>query len=89
MDGITGEIYWPMLLQANEFTPFRTEVNRLFAQRATSGTIAGDDYLKLYETLQMMTTQLRQRILDFPQMDYMVARRFLESLAYEARLPAT
>jgi hypothetical protein len=88
LDSITGQIYWPLMLQLPEFTPFRTEVQRVFAQRASTGAIDGTDYLKVYDTVAMMKTALQQRIRELPPMDYIAARRFLESLSWEARMPA-
>ena len=46
------------------------------------------DYLQVYQLASAMRDELRQRIRDVPAFDYVLARRFLESLAYEARLPA-
>jgi hypothetical protein len=88
LDVITGRINWPILLQLPEFNGFRAEVERVFAQRAASGTISAVDYLRVYQVMQMMQAALRQQIRQVPSTDYMIARRFLESLAFESRLPA-
>ncbi|MGO8689920.1 MAG: hypothetical protein ACLQLG_09815 [Thermoguttaceae bacterium] len=89
LDSITGDISWPLLLRAAELAKFRATLDRVFAQRAASGVIDGDAYLAVYQLTGAMRDELRQRIHEVPASDYVVARRFLDSLAYEARLPAT
>ena len=88
LDSITGQIVWPVALQAAEFTSVRDEVSKLYAKRAANGTLGLDECLKADQVTQVMLDKLRQRIYDLPAFDYLIARRFLESLAYEARFPA-
>jgi hypothetical protein len=47
-----------------------------------------DECIKADHVTQLMLDRLRQRIYDLPAFDYLIARRFVESLAYEARFPA-
>ncbi len=87
LDGLTGEISWPVLLRDGDFARDRAEVERVFAQRAESGTIETDDYLKVRQTVHEMRFGLKQRIQSLPAVDYIQAKRFLRSLAYEAQQP--
>lgn len=88
LDTISGQVAWPVILQAVEFAPLREEVGRIFAERANHGVLGLDQYLNGDRTLAQMVGVLRKHIEDVPPADYMVARRFLESLAYELRFPA-
>src|SRR5262249_12952924 len=36
LDPVTGKIYWPMMLQAPQFEPYRTQLDKLFLQRETA-----------------------------------------------------
>ncbi len=87
LDGLTGEISWPVLLRDGDFARYRAEVERVFAQRAESGAIETDDYLKVRQTVHNMKFGLKQRIQGLPAADYIQAKRFLKSLAYEAQQP--
>ena len=87
VDSITGEITWPLLLRAPEYAGYRAAVQQVFSHRASSGVIDLADYLKVFQLTSAMMDDLRERIRNLPPSDYVIARRFLESLAYEARLP--
>jgi hypothetical protein len=88
LDVITGSISWPILLRSSDFAANRSTLEQIFAQRASSGVIGTPEYLQVYDLTAMMMDDLRQRIREVPPNDYVNARRFLESLAYEARMPA-
>jgi hypothetical protein len=88
LDTISGQIAWPIVLQAVEFAPYRDQLNQLFAQRASSGVLGLDQYLNADRVTTSMLDVLRRHIFDVPPVDYMAARRFLESLSYESRFPA-
>ncbi len=95
LDGLTGEISWPVLLRDGDFARDRAKVEEVFAQRAASGTIETDDYLNVRQTVHEMRFGLKQRIQEvrrpevegLPAADYIQAKRFLRSLAYEAQQP--
>jgi hypothetical protein len=83
----TGKISWPMLLQADEFTAFRAELERAFARRAANGNIGLEDHVRVSETAKVMLEVLKAYAGGVDPMDYVAARRFIESLTYEARQP--
>ena len=85
MDIITGQLTWPMVLQAAQFAPYRRLVDQVFADRAYRGALNLNEYVEAERTIQFMLALLREQITDFQPVDYMTGRRFLESLAYEAR----
>ena len=87
LDVVTGAITWPILLRLPELAADRGALERIFAQRAAVGSLDVDEYLKVFQTTAQMLDDLRERIRDLPAGDYMTARRFLESLVNEARMP--
>jgi hypothetical protein len=87
LDAITGQIAWPLLLRTPEFAAQRTAVEQAFMHRASNGVIDVAEYLEVYQLTALMMDSLKAVIRDVPTYDYLIARRFLESLAYEARLP--
>lgn len=83
----TGQISWPLLLQTDEFAPFRAEMENAFAKRAANGSIGLDDHSKVSQTTQVMLDVLQEYVHAVPPMDYTAAKRFIESLGHEARQP--
>jgi hypothetical protein len=88
LDAVTGEIRWPILLTGKEFDAQRVQLEKLFANRAYHGVLGADDFLTAVRLSGAMLVSLKDRIQDFPPQQYVAARKFLESLTYEAGLPA-
>jgi hypothetical protein len=89
LDPITGYLAWPRLLMTPAFADSRRELDRLFAARAgNKGAIGNDAYFAILDQVDRMQEQLRRLIKVAPANDYIEARKFLESLAYEARFAA-
>jgi hypothetical protein len=86
LDTISGRITWPILLRSRANTATRAELETIFANRAVNGTISTEDYLEVVRLTQTMLEDLRSQIAVLPAQQYMVAVRFVESLAYEAGL---
>jgi len=89
LDSVTGAITWPIILQAQPFAAYRTQLESLFAARASRGTLSAEEYVQADKTTKAFLASLKERIRDFPAPDYIEAKKFLESLAYEARIPTT
>lgn len=86
LDYVTGQIVWPRLLMADEFKDGREQLDRLYATRADKGgNIGPNGYQKIQDETDMMTAYLKKNIKRFPPNEYLEAKKFLESLAYEAR----
>jgi hypothetical protein len=83
----TGEVSWPALLQADEFAAFRAELEETFAERAANGRIAAEERDQAQQTTKAMLEGLKKLVREVHPNDYIEARRFLKSLAYEAQLP--
>ena len=88
LDTITGGLSWPILLSSEKFADDRSELTAAFSRRASRSVIASEDYLKIKQTTSEMLAQLKKQIRNVPSSEYISAKRFLESLAYEAGLPA-
>lgn len=83
LDPITGKIHWPEVLQSDDYAAPRQALDQLFevrSQAAGSGTS-----IKINETTSQMLEILRSNIQNVPTGEYLVARKFLESLAFAAR----
>jgi hypothetical protein len=88
LDAVTGEIRWPVLLGLPDFAQQRAVLEKAFANRAYHGVMGAEDYLAVRQVTGEMLVGLRDRVADLPPQQYLVARRFLESLAFEASQPA-
>lgn len=89
LDCVSGRIQWPLLLQAEQFASGRAVLEGVFAQRAQQGGIGVEDYLEIRRTTGQMKAALKDQLRQVPPSQYVIAKRFLESLAYEADLPAS
>jgi len=88
LDTVDGAISWPMLLQSPQYADYRAQLESLYAKRAEYGGITTDDYFQINRTTGAMLDALKTQVRNVPPAEYMAARRFIESLAYEARRPA-
>ncbi len=88
LDAVTGEIRWPILLNLPDFATQRAVLEKAFANRAYHGVLGAEEYLAVRQVTGEMLAGLRDRVADLPPQQYLVARRFLESLAFEASQPA-
>jgi hypothetical protein len=89
LDPVSGQIAWPAALQVDAFKSDRDVLDSLFSQRATSqGAIGVDGHAKIRKTVDDALAKLKEHIRDFDTRNYLDARNFLTSLAYEANFPA-
>jgi len=87
LDVITGDIAWPMVLQEDAFAKDRETIQAAFAGRSAGGAMRLSDLMTVRKTTDSMLAQLKDNIRELPPEQYLQARRFLESLAYEAGRP--
>ncbi len=88
MEPARGRIYWPEVLLEEEFSDCRIQLDSLFAQRKAGLSISASSVSQDVQTVAVqMGEQLRSKIRQMTPADYLAARKFLESLAYEARFP--
>jgi len=88
LDTVTGGIAWPPVLQQDVFSNDRSTLDQAFADRAASGTLSFQNSVAVSQATEAMLETMKEHIKDVPPADYVAARKFLESLAYEAKVPA-
>ncbi len=88
LDIVTGEIHWPILLTAQVYSGQRVELEKAFADRAYHGVMQAEIFLKVLQQTENLLSNLKSQVRNLPTEQYLVAKRFLESLAYEASQPA-
>jgi len=90
LDPVTGHIEYPMVLTAAEFAPYREALDRLFADRASSGgSMQYEQYQKIQQTVSKFIDVLKENVDNYSAGEYGRARTFLDSIANEARFPSS
>jgi hypothetical protein len=84
-DAVSGKIYWPRSLRTDEFADSRAQLDELLAKRAHYGDMSMEDFMKVKNLTDRMMGQLKQQVRDMPSMEYVAAKSFLVSLAYEVQ----
>ena len=85
LDPVTGEIYWPTQLDGDDYALLRKQLDGMFAQRAQSkGRIGSDRYESIQTATNELLALLMSHITDMAANDYIAAKKFVESLAFEA-----
>jgi len=85
LDPVTGEIGWPTPLRAATYEAARQNVDQLFASReASAGAVGPAGYRRIHDALEALRAQFARNIADYPPQVYVEARKFLDSLEYEA-----
>jgi hypothetical protein len=88
LDIVTGAIHWPILLTARSYSGQRVELEKAFTDRAYHGVLEAETFLKVLQLTENLLSDLKTQVRDLPTGQYLAAKRFLESLAYEASQPA-
>ncbi len=86
IDPTTGAITWPTLLRGETYATYRTELQNMFTKRAKSG-VTPELTSKIAYSVGEMKTELQKHVSGSSPTDYVAARKFLDSLAYEGTLP--
>jgi len=89
LDAVSGKIAWPSVLQDDKFQEQRDALEAAFAARANYGTMPWQEQQNVQSATNAMLDELSGMISDLPPMDYMAAKRFIQSLAYAARKPVS
>jgi len=89
VDPLTGAIRWPLGLTLDGLTADRKKVDKLFAERAEKGFLDLKQYNKLRDLTNSMTGILQQHSRELSSTHRIEARKFLESLTYEAGFQAS
>lgn len=82
MDPVSGQLAWPDLLQDDQFSDQRAEVEKLVAKQSSQGRLGFTDQKAARETIDDMFHELKAEITQVPSQQYVGARSFLQSLIY-------
>ncbi len=83
LDPFTGTINWPPTLRRPEYAEHREKIERLFQSRAQGTVLVHGQIAKAVEEFGVV---LKADMGTFKQPEYVVAKNFLDSLAYESQL---
>jgi len=81
LDPLTGTVSWPAPLRLPQYEAFRQRLDRLFQDRATGYLVYGE----IQQAVEEFQALLKADIMKFQPDDYIVAKKFLDSLAWAAR----
>lgn len=88
LDTVSGRIHWPRLLKTDGFSQSRSQLEDLFRNWASAGASNSDQLDKIRDVTDAMLDELKAQVQTSLPRDYLVAKHFIQSLAYEAQLPA-
>jgi hypothetical protein len=84
VDPVSGQVYWPEILQDNSFAQQRAQVEQLLAKRAQYGRLGASDTNQLGGAIEGLSSTLKQQVRSVPPQQYVAANSFLKSLMYSA-----
>jgi hypothetical protein len=86
-EATTGELHWPAVFFDAEYATEREAIDQFMALRTFDSSGAAGEYARdALAAVQQMQQTLKSHIHDMRPSDYVAAKSFLKSLAYEARL---
>lgn len=88
LDPSTGKIYWPLPLTTPAYSGLRQKLDELYVLRASTDTNQ-ELVNSIRNTANDLKTELKSNIREMTPNDYIEARKFLDSLAWEGQFPAT
>jgi hypothetical protein len=88
LDPVTGKIAWPGLLQDDKFAEHRAVLDQAFEVRARYGALPPEESKRVRAATDAMLAQLKHMVRDVDGTDYAQSKRFVQSLAYQARTSA-
>jgi hypothetical protein len=87
LDPLTGEIAWPDILREDRYTQYRTALEQLFKTKAENPVDFNyDSYMKVDDLKNRWIADLTKNINDYKPQDWVNVKKFIESLAFEARV---
>jgi hypothetical protein len=88
VDPLRGRIFWPSVLKREEFADARVQMDALFADRKARQAGLGSNFCRQAKMLTgEMRDQLREMVDDLSPAEYVAARKFLDTLSFEAQMP--
>jgi hypothetical protein len=84
LDPLTGQINWPGLLRDPVYAANRKTLEDLYAGRSVVGYLSPDQATEVGVAIDSMRAVMKQNVKTYPPQMYTMAKKFLESLAYES-----
>ncbi|MCA9110392.1 MAG: hypothetical protein KDA52_10615 [Planctomycetaceae bacterium] len=85
----SGVLHWPFVLRGSEYTELRNKLDHLYAERTPDDS--GKDssgYDAIQDACRQMQEIVNQQVkLGMPANDFVTAKHFISSVAYEAEFP--
>jgi len=89
LDPVTGKLDWPKILMREKYASYRATLDRLFVLRAsTPGGLTGDAYQEAVDACNALLAALKLDLPEYQPKDWVEAKNFIDSVAYESRTPA-
>ncbi|MBI2480268.1 MAG: hypothetical protein HYV60_17035 [Planctomycetia bacterium] len=88
IDPLTGELAWPLGLRMESQKADRERLDAIYAERADKGFLTPEQYIEVKQLTASMTDELRKYSQQIGGNASIEARKFLESLDYEAGFQA-
>jgi hypothetical protein len=88
LDPLTGQIAWPSLLADNAYQLDRQRLEAAFADRAKLGQLSADQRMQVQEAASGLQATMKKNVNAYLPQDYVQAKKFVEQLTYEARMPS-
>lgn len=86
LDPVTGEINWPLALMLDEFAPYRSSLEDLFAKRANEASgFTLPQINEVRDTTGQMRDLLRAKISDMPPQVFSQSSAFLRQLEFASQ----
>lgn len=87
-DRVSGRLHWPTALTAGQFSAERAALEMAFSTRTPGDMGAGTDFhTYVKQVTDLMQSKLQPQVSELSPMEFVAAKKFLGSLAYEAQLP--
>ncbi|HKD35572.1 MAG TPA: hypothetical protein VKB78_02195 [Pirellulales bacterium] len=89
LDPASGKINWPIILRDAPYQADLDQIDSLFADRATGGTLNGGQYAEVQKLHDDLVATLTANAKNYKDYDLIAAKNLIDSLAYEARFATT
>ncbi len=84
---MTGQIKWPEVLLASDFTECRKTLETLYAERANaSGKINLDQFKEIRQSIRQMQDLLKGKLNDLPPQVFSEANAFIKKLEHAGQM---
>ena len=87
LDPVTGQIKWPEVLLASDFTECRKTLDTLYAERANaSGKINLDQFKEIRQSIRQLQDLLKGKLNDLPPQTFSEANAFIKKLEHAGQM---